>query len=63
MLQCYYKPISLHYVFKWPEEILLEAKVSEFPFLQELHRELSQRVDSEECYVFISDAAHLQSEI
>lgn len=52
-------PVLLHDVLKRPEEVFLEAEIGKFSFLQELHGELSQRVNSENGYVLIGVTAHL----
>lgn len=55
-------PVLLHDVFKWPEEVLLEAEVSQLSFLQELHGQLPQRVHRKDGHVLVGVAAHLVEE-
>lgn len=52
-------PICLHDVFKWPKKVFLETEICKFSLLQKLHRQLSQRIDSEKCNVFIWIASNL----
>ena len=47
-------------MFERSEEVLLEAEVGELALLNELHGQLSERVDREEGDVFVRVATHLK---
>ena len=46
-------PISLHDMFKRPEEIFLKSEVSKFPFFYKFHGQLTEGINGKECYIFI----------
>ena len=53
------KPVFLHDMLKWPQEILLESEIGKLPFLQKFHGQLSQRVNSKERNVLVGITSNL----
>lgn len=54
-----YLPVLLHDVLKGPQEVFLEAEISQLSFLKELHGKLPQRVHGENGHILIRVTAHL----
>ena len=46
-------------MFERSEEFLLKSEIGQFSFLQELHRQLSQRVHHEEGHLFVWETTNL----
>ena len=52
-------PVLFHDVLERSQEVFLEAEVGELALLNELHGQLSERVDRKEGNVFVRIATHL----
>ena len=56
-------PVLFHDVLERSQEVFLEAEVGELALLDELHRQLSQRVDGEERGVLVRVTANLSHNV
>ena len=56
-------PVLFHDVLERSQEVFLEAEVGELALLDELHRQLSQRVDGEERDVLVRVTANLSHNV